>query len=198
MTENTDTIENLLTEITEVAPVVGARSDELRVAVDLERTAESALLAQVRARVQPALRALASRVTSGERTFWPDSVSTATSRSYADWRGLRVAGDGAEYDHPRANDGCYEGEDLFLAADGTWHQLVYTGTWSRWQGAGDSWEAEDKTLTDLDVIKKYDLQTIVETIAEALRKHRDGAAVGKAVSARARAEKISALSELLK
>lgn len=180
-----------------LAADVSAQHDEMTAAVEEERAAEEVLLGQLVDAVRPALRALSSRLLASERTFWPDSVSTATEKSYHEERGVRLHGEGPSRDHPRANDGAIEGLDLVLLVDGTFARLDWTGTWTRWQGRTS---LEESTLTRLslrDVVDGWDVDELAAALHERLTAQLEGRASKRTASSRERAEKLRAVSSLL-
>jgi len=189
-------IPDILTTLERLAPVVEAQHGALTEAIEEEATAEAALLARVVDLVRPALRALSSRLLASERVFWPDSVSTATEKSYHEERGVILAGTGPERDYPRANDGAIEGTDLVLLADGTFARLDWSGSWTRWQGRTSE---ETSTLTRLslaDVVETWDVDEIAATLSERLEAQLAGRSGKTTASARERAERLRAVARL--
>jgi hypothetical protein len=160
--------------------------------------AEAELLEAVVEKVRPALRAISSRIKKSNRTWWPDNVSTASEHSHFEERGLLVHGDAhPECDHPRANRGSYEGGGLWLLTDGTFASVVYEGSWSRWQGEGESWTAELTPLTALEVAEGYDVDGVVAAISTAIDKQA-GSREKPIKAATERAEKVRAVTSLLR
>lgn len=196
-TTTTPELREQLTTLAELAPRVAAQHEEHQAALAALAAEEAALLDRVVEIVRPALRALSSRPLVGQRTCWPDRVSTATADTRADWRGVRLAGDGPDEDHPRANDGAYEGTDLYLRPDGTWSRLRYSGTWSRWQGATSEWEAEVEVLATAQVVRTYEVADLVRALLAACERQLAGNATARTAAARQRAAKLAALVALL-
>ena len=183
--------------LADLARQVAAQHAEMTSAISDERAAEEELLARIVDSVKPALRALSSRLLASERTFWPDSVSTATERSYHEERGVRLHGGGPSRDHPRANDGAIEGLDLVLLEDGTFARLDWTGTWTHWQGRAS---VDESTLTRLslrDVVDGWDVDILAAGLHDRLTAQLEGRAPKRTASARERAEKLRAVSSLL-
>lgn len=98
-------------------------------------------------------------------------------KTLADWRGVRIAGDGPEKDGKRDDTrGSTSGTALYWCDNGTFRTLTYDGHWSRWQGEGSSWTAEVEEHDDLDTaletwpeIDPEDLAKRIQTkIAKAL------------------------------
>jgi hypothetical protein len=158
--------------------------------------AEAELLTRVVEAVKPALRAVSTRRRITERTFWPDRACPETVYT-AGPAALRVHGSGPKEDYPRANRGSIEGTDLFLNPDGTWTETTYSGSWSRWQGEGSSWDAEAKVLTAHEVAKAYDVDDVIKAIGEALTKAK-GTREKPTARALDRAAKVRAVAELVK
>ncbi|HRY43420.1 MAG TPA: hypothetical protein P5164_05680 [Thermoanaerobaculia bacterium] len=181
-----------------LAANVAAQHDEMTVAMEEERAAEERLLGQLVEAVRPALRALSSRLLASERTFWPDNVSTATEKDYHEDRGVRLAGSGPERDHPRANRGAIEGLDLVLLDDGTFARLDWSGHWSRWQGEEDLEESTLARVSLRDVVDGWDVDQLAAALHERLEAQMTGRAPKRTASARQRAEKLAAVSSLLK
>lgn len=196
-TTPTTELREQLSTLADLAPRVAAQHEEHQAALAALAAEEAALLDRVVGIVRPALRALSSRPLVGSRTCW-HGASTSTSTHRADWRGVRLAGsDGPDEDHPRDNDGAYEGSDLYLRPDGTWTQLAYTGTWSRWQGATCEWEAEAVTLTVAQVVAEYEVADLVRALLAACERQLAGNATARTAAARQRAATLAALVALL-
>jgi len=162
-----------------------------------ERDAEAELLERLIAMLRPALPAVSTKPILSQVTRWHGNVSTSTQDNRAEWRGLRVQGDGAEYDHPRDNAGSYKGTDLYLRSDGTWCELAYSGNWSRWQGATTEWTSELSILSSREVADQYDLAPIVETLVGAIDQQLTGSTTKRTATASERAKKLRALAALL-
>lgn len=196
MTTTTDDI-TIPENLSALAEDVAARDAALQVAIETEHDAAAELLRRVLATVKPALRAIASRPVIRYRVWWPDSVSTADETTRATWAGRRVSGDGVEEDHPRANEGSYEGSSLYLRADGEFVRLSYSGSWSRWQGASSEWSADEATLSIEEVARRYKVADIVEGLTDALERYVKGHAMDRAKQARERADKLRAVAQLI-
>lgn len=182
--------------LAESVAAVASEHQEAQEAHRQANEAEAELLARVVEMAKPALKALSTRPKVSSTTTW-HNVETHTEKTFAGWAGLRLAGDGADEDFPRDNSGSYEGCDLFLLPDGTWKELVYTGSWSRWQGAGSHWEAEERERSTAQVVAKYDVDDLVTELVAAIDKAK-GTRAGSTKAALARAEKFRGLAVLLK
>ncbi len=138
-------IEDTLAGLAQVLPTVLAEDAEALAARERETAAAAVLLERFVAMVKPAVRALGSRPRISQRIFWVDCCQEEKV-TRAPWRGVLLSpgSAGPEEDHPRANAGEYEGVELWLREDGTLIELTYSGSWSRWQGASSSWEAEER------------------------------------------------------
>jgi hypothetical protein len=191
-----------LSELGTMAATVASQHAEYEAAVAAEEEADAALLTALVETVRPALRALSSRPQAYYHCWWVSNVKTDTETRRAEWRGvyMRAVSDspsGPEKDHPSANSGQWVGGDLFLREDGTWVRLVYSGTWSKWQGAADKWEAEEEALTALEVAQEYKVADIVESVRAALQAQLDGAKSARTKAARERAARVAALAALV-
>ena len=191
--------EKMLQELTGKAGQVAQTAADSVTARAEQLDAEAELLSCVVERVRPAIGTLASRPVVASRTWWPERTCPTTDETRADWRGLCLTTPlGPVEDHPRANEGGYGGEDLFLLPDGSWRELSYSGSWSRWQGASSSWEASPRDLSIRDVVREYRCQDLISRVAEALDRDLAGKREQAAKAARDRAEKLRALTRLLK
>lgn len=195
MTDNR--IPETLEALARLAPVVEAQHGALAEAIEEEATAEAALLARVVDLVRPALRALSSRLLASERVFWPDSVSTATEKSFHEERGVRLHGTGPERDHPRANDGAIEGTDLVLLDDGTFARLDWRGSWTRWQGRTSHEESELTRISLADVVAGWDVDDISRALVGKLEAQVNGRAQKTMAAAIERAQKLRCVAALL-
>ena len=186
-----------LAELAELAERVAQTHEEQLAAQDDEVKAEAELLGKIVMMVKPALRALSSRLPESYRLFWPDSVSTDTEKTFQDLRGVRLDGDGPSEDYPRANRGSYEGRDLYLLVDGTFVLVEYEGTWTRRQGESNRWDVTNHPMTLENVVKRYKVEALSRAIFEALEQQDKGKAKDRTKSAKERATKVRAVSELL-
>jgi hypothetical protein len=182
-------------QIAALASVVATEHTDSTKAHAAVTEAEALLLERVVDAARPALRAVSTKRRTSGRTWWPTNSETASEYTTGS-AGLRVCGDGPEYDCPRANQGKYEGYDLFLLPDGSWIEASYTGSWSRWQGAGDSWEATERTLTTAEVAAEYDVDVVITAIADALEKAH-GSREKRTARALERVAKLQAIAKLL-
>lgn len=180
-----------------LAATVAGQHGELEAAVEEKRAAEAELLGKVVEAARPALRALSSRILRSERTWWPDSVSTATEKDYHEERGVRLHGEGPSRDYPRANRGSVEGADLVLLDDGTFARLDWSGSWSKWQGEGETEESALTRLSPRDVVESWDVALLASRLHERLEAHATGNAAKRTAAAREKAEKLRAVSQLL-
>ena len=190
-------MEQAVEKITNLARSVAEQHATMEAAFAEERAAEEDLLEKIVDAVRPALKALSSRLKASERMWWPTSVETATEKTYHPERGVRLAGNGPERDHPRANDGSIGGTDLVLLDDEAFARLDWTGTWTRWQGRTSE---ETSTLTRItlrDVVETWDVDEIAATLCERLEAQAAGRASKTTASARQRTEKLRAVAALL-
>jgi len=197
-------IESQVAEIAKLAAVVANQGAELEGATGEEASAEAALLRLVCERVQPALKALSSRV----QIAGAYGGNAETEESFAEWRGLYLNLDDAKAGPARrggfqANRGAFGGFDLFLcpdSSDGTgfqFRELAYSGRWSQWQGERDEWRAEVSHPNVEKVVAEYDVPKIIAAIEKALRAYATGNATKRAAEARATTDKLNAICSLL-
>jgi hypothetical protein len=161
--------------------------------------AETALLDRLIAIVKPAIQAIGDRpcisyATSGGK----NNCNPWTEDERAAWRGVCTTDAKPGPARTKRGDdstGPYEGNDLFLCADGTWCELTYEGTWSIWEGATDSWKATATVLTTATVAREYDVDAIVGRLCQVVIEA--GTREKSTAKARARAEQLRALIVLL-
>jgi hypothetical protein len=188
-------IEKLKARAAELATVAGEQSR----AHDVEGAAEVELLDSIVETVRPALKALASRIQVSHLSQWVSSSDTDETDLFMNGvKGLRVIGDGAFQAHPSANRGHYAGNDLYLTTAGTWLELRYDGSWSRWQGEGDDWTAEQERLNTSEVVERYSVADIIEAISSAVEAQLEGNRTKATKAALRRAETTNALVTLLR
>lgn len=185
------------TKLDSLARQVAAQHATMEAAFDEERDAEEAFLERVVAAVRPALRALSSKLKASERTYWVSSVETATEKTYHPERGVIVAGDGPERDHPTANEGAIGGASLVLLDDGTFARLDWSGSWTRWQGRASETRSDLTHLSAREVVDDWDADEVAAALAERLEGQLSGKATKTTAASRARAEKLRAVSALL-
>jgi len=189
-----------LNQIETLAKTVEAQHVALVSAIAEENKADALLLEAVIAKLGGALPALCSRPKIEYRCTGLATDSQRESSKRAAWRGMCVSDKwpGAIEDNPRSNSGAYEGTDLFIRDDGSFVELEYTGSWSRWQGSISAWESSERELTIQEVASEYEINPIVGHILRHLSEYANGNASKRAAQARERAEKIGALLHLLK
>lgn len=159
-----ENLENVVVSISKLAGVVAIAADQESAAIAARDDAEAELLTRAVNAALPALKALSKKVRTSYSVFWPDSVSTDDRSTYSDFRAIRLAGNGAERDYPRADSGSYGGEDLFLLDDGTFAIATYGGRWSRWQGASSSWYANFTGISALTVVQDYHVAELLSRL----------------------------------
>lgn len=194
------------TELIEgLAPLAGhvaVVQNELTSAIAEETEAEALLLARVIEIVGPT--ALAAVATRPEIAFTicdhaGDTHDESTER--ATWRGVLLScapqAVGPERDCERGNAGTYSGSDLFLLPDGTFRELVYAGTWSKWQGSSWGWTSDERSLSLPEVAAEYQLEKLLGHLRARLESVANGNAPARAKQARTRAARVQALLTLL-
>jgi hypothetical protein len=179
------------------AAAVAQEAADAAAAHQARREAEARLLDTVVGQVRPALKAISSRPQVSYRDQWHDNAYTSDKVTHADWAGVLVAGDRVPgRDHPRDNDGAYEGWGLYLLPDGSWRELTFEGYWSKWQGVSSSWEAKSKAVTTAEVVAEHNAENIIVALSEAIAKAK-GTRANSTAKAKARAEKLAAVAALL-
>lgn len=184
-------------KLDDLARQVAAQHATMEAAFDEERDAEAAFLERVVASVHPALRALSNSLRASERIFWVSSVETATEKTYHPERGVIVAGDGPERDHPTANDGAIVGSSLVLLDDGTFARLDWSGSWTRWQGHASETRSTLTHLSLREAVDTWDADEVAAALAERLEGQLSGKATKTTAASRARAERLRAVTALL-
>ena len=190
-----------LQKLQEQALTVAAQHEEYTAALTAEQQAEAALLDATVEAIRPALRALASKIRTGYRSWWIGTTDIDSRSEYSDTRGLYVgdgtAGPGRSNPGRDENRGAHAGYDLFVTTDGKWLELEYSGHWSRWQGEGDEWSATERQLTSAEVAREYNVPQILGAIQSALERQLQGEKPKRTAAARERAERVAALVTLL-
>lgn len=189
-------------KIVSSVPEIVQNFESSEVAQHAQRAAEIALLTRILEIVRPAVRALGTRPTVRYQLTNHGDVNYGGGIVRIDEphreRVLplncnRIA---PSEDAPRANSGSYEGVDYGLEADGTIVKFVWSGSWSRWQGSTDEFEAEIFYTDVPKLLENESLNSIIEHIEHAVSKagNRENA-TKKAIE---RADKIAAILELVK
>lgn len=186
-------------KIQQLAQQVAVQHAEYKEAIASERAAEVQVLEQVIALVKPALRALCGRIVATYDVShhadvnYGGGVCKTTSREE---RGFCIAGDARAYeDTPQANSGGYEGQGLWLLADGTLAEIAWSGNWSRWQGS--SWGYASVLHPVTFSAREWKLNECLESIESALAKQLAGNKPAVTEAALARATKLRAAVVLL-
>lgn len=187
-----------LQKIAELSSTVAKLAEEHSDAIDKEREAEAQVLAAAIETARPALPAITAKIKTSERTFWPDSVRTETEYETYQQDGRRLAGAGPTRDYPTANDGKYKGSALYLLEDGTLVKVRYEGTWTKWQGRAEGWEAQCTPITCREAMDVWRLDECVKAISDALDKQLKSKREEATTAAKGRTAKLLALAELLK
>ena len=195
-----DSIETVIAEITKISPKVAALSQEAASAFRDETIAEATVLERIVGIVRPNLPAISSVIQSEETLSYRGSGGTlpTTKRAFFSERGVCVHDGGPCKDVPRADAGAYEGESLFLLTDGTFAQVTYSGRWSRWQGAGEQWQASPPRRMSLaEVASEYEIEGILSTLRKRLHEYAEGKISVRADQARTRAARLMAMLNLM-
>jgi hypothetical protein len=135
--------------------------------------AEGTILSAALEAVAPALSILVGTLRSSYRTT---GVGTDRQREHIELhteRGRHLAGDSApSEDAPRDNRGSLEGHGLYILEDGRLVERTWTGSWSRWQGEGESWVSTLREVTTDEACERAEegLETLVQRILEMAEK----------------------------
>lgn len=158
-----------IAEIQSLTTAAIVAQDAVAAAAANERSAEVDVLNRILEIVRPAVNRIgrrprvSRRYGGGRNGLSPHDTSTRSSVKL-----VCLSGDtwGPEEDHPRDNDGDFEGTDFGLAADGSIVRLTYSGTWSRWQGSVSEWSAAAECITTDTLLDDHDhdLSSIVEAL----------------------------------
>jgi hypothetical protein len=193
-----------IAETAEAIASVAAEAREADAAREQLEAAQAALLERVIASVRPALRALGTRPLVAQHVAHHADVNhnggVRTEERYPSRCVCISEGEpGPMEDTPRANEGTYHGEDLFIREDGTLIGLTYSGSWSRWQGSSWGWTAEiTEYVSPLEAIAAgwARVDAYVRNLAAAVVKA-EGSRKNAIAANRARAEQLTAIVALL-
>lgn len=193
-----------LARIAERAEAVAAEAEEADAAREQLEAAQAALLERAIASVRPALRAIGTRPLVAWHVAHHADVNhnggVRTEERYPSRCVCISEGEpGPMEDTPRANEGTYHGEDLFIREDGALIGFAYSGSWSRWQGSAWGWTAEiTEYTTPAEAIAAgwTRVDAYVKNIVEAVTKA-EGTRQNAIVANRARAEQLNAIVALL-
>lgn len=187
-----------MTKIETNAAAVKALHEQRDAAFAEERAAERQLLHALVDLVRPALRGLCSRPLIERSITGHATDKRRESEQHAKEATVFLVGDQRpQEDCPRDNAGAYEGSGLHLRQDGTFVSVDYTGRWSRWQGSSSEWSAQVFPLTLDEVATDWDVDSIVEAVAELLEKQLGGNLPKRIKAAEERAAKVRSLVTLL-
>jgi len=193
-----------LARIAERAASVAAEAAEANAAREQLEAAQAALLDRVIASVRPALRAIGTRPLVACHVAHHADVNhnggVRTEERFP-FRCVCISDGepGPMEDTPRANEGAYHGEDLFVREDGALIGFTYSGSWSRWQGSSWGWTAEiTQYPTPAEAIAAgwRNVDAYVKNLAAAVAKA-EGSRKNAIAANRARAEQLTAIVSLL-
>jgi hypothetical protein len=193
--------QELETTVSQLGPIVAqvvTEHTEYEGALATQQEAEAALLGRIIDMIKPALRALASGIvkTYGD-TAGQNGCNPVSEREYFEERGVCLVNAYTSAKDSTGNCGRWEGERLYLLSDGRLAETSRTGTWSRWQGDWDRYEATIKIVDAAYAVKDYELADIVEALTEKLNEQIKGQKTTRTKAARSRAEKLAALATLV-
>jgi hypothetical protein len=193
-----------LEHLAETAATVAAEAAEADAAREQLEAAQAALLERVIASVRPALRAIGTRPLDAYHMAHHADVNhnggVRTEERFP-FRCVCISDGepGPMEDAPRANEGAYHGEDLFVREDGALIGFTYSGSWSRWQGSSWGWTAEiTQYPTPAEAIAAgwRNVDAYVKNLAAAVAKA-EGSRANAIATNRARAEQLTAIVALL-
>lgn len=183
--------------ISELATKAANLHETLQTSIAVERDAEAAILTQVIDSVRPALKAICSKHYLTCVTHWPDTIRSVAAYSNP-FKGLSLTPFGPERDYPNASRGEYESKDLVLLDTGDLARIEWSGHWSSWQGERSQYTGELCMISIRESMNHWLLSDCVTAIQTALQKYVDGNAEKVAKRAQAQAEKLQALSKLIR
>jgi hypothetical protein len=183
-----------------LAAQAGAVHSDMEAARNAQDAEEARLLDAVVAGIGPALKALSSRIVaerSGDTVAADRDHFQAAEAIYHEARGLLVV-DGVEATGAGTGTKHYEGDELYLLADGSWLECWRVRDTTIWQGHRDHEEGSRwRVMTSLEVAAEYEVDGIVGAIQAALERYVKGNATKRAAEMRTRTAKITALVSLL-
>lgn len=184
--------------IQELTSTVVEQSAELDGAIAAERHGRAELLRQTIDIVRPALNALSSKLWAA-RTY--DVLLYETQTSYFTFRGIELY-DGTlrralVHESDGTSSGEYRGTVVLLDAKGQLYLGDVSGEWSEATNQ-DQRQRTAAEATYLDVVTRVPLHQCVEAIVRALEAYASGNAQKVAARARRMAERLSAISVLLR
>lgn len=168
--------------------------------------AEASALAAIIAAARPALRSIAQRIVTTEKSWWVGNTHTDSEKTYYEKRGVYLPYSPGNKPGPdRRKDrsgtsGSYEGTDLFLLTDGTLLALTYDGSWSDWQGSGSEFTGEAAIISTEDAVRCHDVATperVADALSRAITSVINGNARERTEKMRERAGRLDAVARLL-
>lgn len=198
-TQNDTTITpETLASLATTAATVAAEHTAYTEALTTEQQAEGALLTKIIATVKPALRALASGIKSRDySTAGRNGLNPVHTYDTFTERGVLLVD---EYDHDKdesGNRGTNGGSRLYLLDGGQLAEVAREGTWSRWQGEPDTYEATLTIISAGEAVDRYELADMVQAISTKLEEQAKGSKAKRTKAAQARAEKLAAVASLV-
>jgi len=157
------------------------------------RAANAEVLGAVLEAIRPAARSLGGQVPIS-CTVTPEGTSTES----APWRGLWLCGMGPAVTQKAGDVGRYGGSRYYLRDAGDLMILEYTGKWSTANGEASHWDASARVVSPTEVLAESALEPILDVLAKALEAQLGGASAKRAVQLKEKAERLRALSTLLR
>jgi hypothetical protein len=142
-----------------ITPLVAAHAASEAAKAD-ELAAQISLVTRILEIARPAARALGTRPSICDQFVVSGGGDSKEAR--APWRGIvlscksRQIGPSRKKTSVDANDGDYEGEDVFLREDGKLVELSYKGSWSNWQGAHCAWHSVERVISVEEFCRDWD------------------------------------------
>jgi hypothetical protein len=196
-TQNEVTSETLASLAT-TAAAVATEHEAFTVAVNTQNAAEAALLERIVETVKPALRALASGIKSRDyQTAGRNGCNPVHTYDTFPERGVCLVDGYTSSKDESGNRGSNEGSRLYLLDDARLAEVAREGTWSRWQGEADTYEATLTIVSAAEAVARYELTDMVSTISTKLEEQAKGSKVKRTKAATERAAKLAALSTLV-
>jgi hypothetical protein len=185
-----------LKQLRSTAVAVEAQTTALDIAGTDAAMAKGELLDAVIDAIRPALRAICSQVALAG-TFSAEGTTTEP----ASWRAVHLAGDGPRLTDRRMSPdglrGHWGGDRLVLRADGQLLILCHQGPWTSVPGEVSRWTAEATSTDAQTAAARWNLDTILGSLSDAVMAHANGAAPERTAQLRESAERIRALVVLV-
>jgi hypothetical protein len=186
-----------LASITSLAVQVAETSEDYDAAISEERDAEAEILSAAIEAARPALRALSNRlILSKYQSSGRNGCNWEEREEVSEYRGFQLAEDFSRQPNGTGNRGTYSGEALILTDSGKLLSCERSGTWSPC-GEGDETRYEYSEVSAREAMNVWELEACLEKLQKKLKEQADSVKPERAKAARARAETLRALSQLV-